>query len=176
MPQGAVPRRYAEAAIALAKKKNNIERWRTDLRTAAEVLSAPRVMAALEDPGIPNESKKRLITQGLTVTPDPLVMNMLDLVDSGRIGLLPRIAAEFVEMANKELGIVVAEITTAIPIDNKTQKELESRIKQMTGAKQIEIRNKVDPRIIAGMVARIGDELYDGSVRTRLADLAERLS
>jgi F-type H+-transporting ATPase subunit delta len=177
MPQGAVPRRYAEAAFELAREKGKLDRWRTDLRMAAGILSDPQLLARLEDPNQPMAEKKAIIDRTLTVSVDDGVKKLLYLLaDRGRIGKIQRIADEFVEMANREQGIVVAHVTTAVPLDDKAQKEVADRLKGLVGAKQVEIRNEVDPRILGGIVARIGDELYDGSVRTRLVNLAERIS
>ena len=177
MPQGAVPRRYAEAAFALAREKGKLDRWRTDLSVAAAVLSNPRLLSLLDDPDSPVAEKRKMVDTALTVQADPDVLHLIYLLtERGRIGSLPRVAEEFIEMANREQGIVVASVTTAIPLDEKGQKDVEERIKRLAGAKRVEVRNQVDPSIIGGIVARIGDELYDGSVRTQLAQIAERIS
>ena len=177
MPQGAVPRRYAEAAFALAREKGKLDHWRTDLSVAAAVLSNPRLLSLLDDPDTPVAEKRKMVDTALTVQADPDVLHLIYLLtERGRIGSLPRVAEEFIEMANREQGIVVASVTTAIPLDEKGQKDVEERIKRLAGAKRVEVRNQVDPSIIGGIVARIGDELYDGSVRTQLAQIAERIS
>jgi F-type H+-transporting ATPase subunit delta len=177
MPQGAVARRYAEAAFTLARDSKNLDRWRTDLRMAAGVLSGPRLRALLEDPNTNSADKHKLIDGTFTVEIDKGVRSLLYLLaDRHRFGSLQAIVDEFMQMANREQGIVVAEVTTAIPLDEKRQQEVAERLKRMAGAKQVELRNHVDPAIIGGLIARIGDELYDGSVRTRLAQLAERIA
>jgi len=177
MPQGAVPRRYAEAAFELARAKGKLDRWRIDLSVAAAILSNPRLLSLLDDPDTPVAEKRKMIDTALTVEADPDVLHLIYLLtERGRIGNLPRVAEEFIEMANREQGIVVASVTTAIPLDEKGQKDVEERIKRLAGAKRVEVRNQVDPSIIGGIVARIGDELYDGSVRTQLAQIAERIS
>ncbi|HMA34897.1 MAG TPA: ATP synthase F1 subunit delta [Chloroflexia bacterium] len=177
MPQGAVPRRYAEAAFALAREQKQLDRWRTDLRVAAGVLSDPRLLAVLEDPSTSTVDKHKLIDGALTVAVDPGLRHLLYLLaDRGRISRLQRVVDEFIAMANREQGIVVANVTTAVPLDAQHQQAVADRLKRIAGAQQVELRNQVDPRILGGIVAQIGDELYDGSVRTRLAQLAERIS
>jgi F-type H+-transporting ATPase subunit delta len=177
MPQGAVPRRYAEAAFVLARDKGKLDRWRSDLSVAAGILSNPQVLSRLDDPDRSPAEKRKLIDTALTVEMDPDVLHLLYLLaDHARLGNLSRVAEEFVEMANREQEVVVASITTAIPLDAKGQKDVEDRIKRLSGAKRVEVRNRVDPNIIGGIIARIGDELYDGSVRTQLAQIAERIS
>lgn len=177
MPQGASARRYAEAAFDLAKKQGKLERWLSDLRTAAGVLAEPRLVQTLESPKWPRERKHQLLDASFTVAIDPLVHNLLYLlVDRGRVGLIRRIVDEFVSLYNREMGIVVAEVTTAVTLDEAQQKKVEQRLRDLTGARQIDLRLHTDPRIIGGLVARVGDTLYDGSVRTRLSELQERLS
>jgi F-type H+-transporting ATPase subunit delta len=177
MPQGAVPRRYAEAAFVLAREKQNLDRWRTDLRLVAGVLSDPKLLAQLDDPAKHRAEKQKLIDAALTVKIDPDILHLIYLLSArGRIGSLQRIVDEFIELANKEQGVVVANVITAIPLDEQRQRDVADRLKQLAGAKQIELHPHVDPRILGGIIAQIGDELYDGSIRTRLAQLAERIS
>jgi F-type H+-transporting ATPase subunit delta len=177
MPQGAVPRRYAEAAFALAREQGKLDRWKADLRMAEGVLSDPNVLALLADPNVSPEHKRQVIDSQFTVDVDPNVRKLLYLLaDRGRITSLARVVGEFVEMANREQGIVVAAVTTAVPLDAKAQQAVAERLKRLAGAKQVEVRNSVDPAILGGIIARIGDELYDGSVRTQLTQLAERIS
>ncbi|HET7080213.1 MAG TPA: ATP synthase F1 subunit delta [Chloroflexia bacterium] len=177
MPQGAVPRRYAEAAFELAREKGKLDRWRTDLSVAAAVLSNPRLLAVLDDPDTPATEKRQMVDTALTVQADPDVLHLIYLLtERGRIGTLARVAQEFIEMANRAQSVVIADVTTAIPLDANAQKDVEERIKRLSGAKRVEVRNQVDPSIIGGIIARIGDVLYDGSVRTQLAQIAERIS
>ena len=56
------------------------------------------------------------------------------------------------------------------------QAKVQDRLRDLTGARQIDLRLQTDPRLIGGMVARVGDTLYDGSVRTRLSELQERIA
>jgi F-type H+-transporting ATPase subunit delta len=177
MPQGAVPRRYAEAAFVLAREKKTLDRWRTDLRVVAGVLSDPKLLAQLDDPARHTAEKRKLIDAALTVKIDPDVLHLIYLLsERGRIASLQRIVDEFIELANKEQGIVVADVITAVPLDEQRQQAVAERLRHLAGAKQVELRPHVDPRILGGIIAQIGDELYDGSVRTRLAQLAERIS
>jgi F-type H+-transporting ATPase subunit delta len=82
----------------------------------------------------------------------------------------------FERMYNKEMGIVIAEVTTAVPLDSAHQSEVAKHLATLTGARTVDLRVKVDPSILGGIIARIGDELIDASVATRLAELAQRIS
>jgi F-type H+-transporting ATPase subunit delta len=74
------------------------------------------------------------------------------------------------------MGIVIAEVTTAVPLDQAHQSEVAKHLANLTGAKTVELRVKVDPTILGGIVAKIGDELIDASVASRLAELAQRIA
>src|SRR5690349_2276672 len=110
MPQGAVPRRYAEAAFVLAREKNKLDAWRRDLGLVAGILQNPQILAQLDDPARHMAEKRKLIDDALTVKIDPDVSHLIYLLtERGRITSLQRIVDEFIELANKEQGIVVAE-------------------------------------------------------------------
>jgi len=176
MPQGASARRYAEAAFDLAKKQGKLDRWLGDLRLAAGVLAEPRLIRMMDDPKQSRVRKRQFLDSAFTVSVDPMVRNLLYLLaDRGRLGQIERIRDEFIELYNRDQGIVVAEVTTAIALSAAQQQKVEARLKQLTGARTIDLRAHTDPRIIGGMIARVGDVLYDGSVRTRLQALQERL-
>jgi F-type H+-transporting ATPase subunit delta len=78
-------------------------------------------------------------------------------------------------MYNREKGIVIADVTTAVPLDEAHRKEVADRLAKITG-KTVEIRMHTDPNILGGIITRIGDELLDSSVASQLAQLAERLT
>jgi F-type H+-transporting ATPase subunit delta len=69
---------------------------------------------------------------------------------------------------------VIAEVTTAMPIDKEAEAAIKQRLSDLVG-KQVELRAEVDPSIIGGVVARIGDHLIDGSVSNQLRRLRDRL-
>jgi F-type H+-transporting ATPase subunit delta len=80
----------------------------------------------------------------------------------------------FPDAALAELGIVDAKVTTAEPIDRQAEAAIRQRLSSLVG-KQVELRSEVDPSIIGGVVARIGDQLIDGSVSNQLRRLRDRL-
>ena len=176
MPQGAVPRRYAEAAFGLARKDNKLDRWRTDLRAAASALSEPRLLALLDDPSPSAEEKRKMVDQVLPKEIDPDVRRLIYLLtERGRIRKLDQVVVEFLEMANREQGVVIARVVTAVPLSEKGQQDVAERLRRLVGARKLEIQPTVDKSILGGIIAQIGDELYDGSVRTRLAQLGQRI-
>src|SRR5262249_9042278 len=98
MPQGAVPRRYAEAAFALAREKNKLDDWRRDLGIVAGILKDPKLLAQLDDPAKHMDDKRKLIDAALTVKIDPDVLHLVYLLTArGRLTSFQRIVDEFIE-------------------------------------------------------------------------------
>lgn len=176
--RGGGARRYAQALLDLAKQDNSLDRWLNDLKLLNRVFGTDRAVEALEDPKLSYEAQQELVQRIIPKeVSSPLARNfLLLLIRRQRLALLPRIVEVFQEMYNKERGIVVADVTTAVPLDDAHQKRVADELARITGGKTVELRLHTDPNILGGMVARIGDELLDASVATRLATLAQRLS
>ena len=176
--RGGAARRYAQAVMDLAKLDNSLDKWLSDLKAINAVFGTDRAVEALEDPRLTHEAQQetieRLVPKEVT---NPLARNfLLLLVRRQRLALLPRIVEVFQEMYNKERGIVVADVTTAVPLDEAHQRQVAEQLSGITGGKTVQLRLHTDPSILGGMVARIGDELLDASVASRLAMLAQRLT
>lgn len=176
--RGGAARRYAQALLDLAKQDNSLDRWLADLQLLNGVFGSERAVEALEDPRVTHEAQQEMVERLLPreVT-NPLVRNfLLLLIRRQRLALLPRIVEVFQEMYNKERGIVVADVTTAVPLDEEHERRVAEQLSRITGGKTVQLRLHTDPTILGGMVARIGDELLDASVATRLATLAQRIT
>jgi F-type H+-transporting ATPase subunit delta len=81
----------------------------------------------------------------------------------------------FGELLRRERGIVLAEVRTALPLDDAQRGSVEDRLAELTGEK-VEMNEVVDEALIGGIAVRIGDRLYDASVRNRLERLRARLT
>lgn len=176
--RGAAARRYAQAIFDIATEQKALDKWLTDLRAIATTLGSPQAVAALEDPSVTDETQRRVIDDLVPKNlNNPLALNLLYiLVDRHRLGLLQGILASFQEMYNKAKGIVIADVVSAVPLDEAHQREVASQLSRITGGKTVQLRVRHDPTILGGLIARIGDELIDASVATRLASLGERLA
>ncbi|MEX0763099.1 MAG: ATP synthase F1 subunit delta [Dehalococcoidia bacterium] len=172
---GATGRRYAQAAFELALENEGVDRWQEDLARVAQILDNQDFLALLDAPQVPEKVKLDGIT---TLLPDvaPLIRNMVKLlVLHGRIRVFPGIVEHFGELADEKNGIARAEVVTAVPLDDARRDRVISDLSDMVG-KKVEIVERVDPGILGGIVARVGDRLIDGSVRTRLRSLRRELA
>lgn len=174
MIRQAVARRYAEAAFLIARDREEFDRWSEDLRSLAEAVSEPDVARLLESARLPQDEKERLL-QAFRDDVAPLVWNLVRLLlRKQRVTLLPQIADEFDALVDEARGVVKAQVTTAVPLSEPERQHVANRLSQITG-KQVVVQEGVDPRILGGLVARIGDRLIDGSTRSRLVALKKRL-
>jgi len=168
-------RRYAEAAYAIAKDSGTQDQWRDDLASIAQVVEYPQVSGYLADAKVSEDEKARLLQRALDIS--PLGMNLaLLLLERGRLHLAPWILAEFDRMLDEERGVARAVVTTAVPLAPGEEQAVAERLRALVGAREVRLETEVDPSLIGGMVARIGDRLIDGSVRTRLVQLKRSLA
>lgn len=176
--RGTAARRYAQAVFEIARQTNSLEKWLADLQVLNATFGTHDVVLSLEDPNLNEEEQRRVVAGALKPgTVSDLAMNLLYiLVRRQRLGLLPRIVEVFQQLYNKERGIVIAAVTSAIPLDPAHQKRVADELSTITGGKTIQLHAHVDPRILGGIITRIGDQLIDASVATRLAALSERLA
>ncbi|MBI2861417.1 MAG: F0F1 ATP synthase subunit delta [Chloroflexi bacterium] len=173
--RGAVARRYAEAAFALALDRGTTEAWERDIGQAVMLLDDPDSRALFQSRAISLQDKRKALEAMLTGV-DPLVRNLLLLlIVRGRLGLLKQIAEEYRRLLHEHLGVVEAEVTTALSLDDRSIQQLKARLAQQVG-RRVEIRLFVDPVLVGGAVIRIGDRLVDGSVAQRLQALRRRLT
>jgi F-type H+-transporting ATPase subunit delta len=175
--RGAAARRYAQAVFDLAKESGSLDQWLVDLKTLDSFFSNPDTLTMLEDPKITRDAQNKVVDDLVSkVKIQPLMGNFIKLlVQRGRLSSLPRIVEIYGEMYNREKGIVIADVTTAVPLDDAHKKEVADKLAKITG-KTIQLRLHTDPTILGGMITRIGDELMDASVASQLAQLAERLA
>lgn len=168
-------KRYAEAAFELAREQGALDQWERDLQRLADVLRDPSVAEFFDSPAIPVDAKQRAIE---AILPDPsqqYVRNLAFLLlERGRLSQLPQVVEVFRDLVLQERGIAIAEVTTAVDLTPDEAEQVRERLGQLTG-KQIQLKPRVDPSIIGGIVVRIGDDLIDGSVRTQLTQLRQRM-
>lgn len=176
--RGTAARRYAQAVFDLAKEAGTLDRWLSDLKVLNGLFGTQNAVLNLEDPKLTADDQRRIVDEHLPndVISDLAKNLLLLLIQRDRLALMPRIVELYQELYNKQAGVVVADVTTAVPLDAAHQTRVADQLSKITGGKTVELRLHEDPRILGGMIAKIGDELIDASVATRLADLAERLS
>lgn len=168
-------RRYAEAAFEVAVRDDAVEAWRNELDTAAAVVAEERIGRALANPAIPLDTRIATAEATFGRLVGPKVQNLISLMlRRGRIQELPRLAAEFRRLDDERQGVTRASVTSTLPLEPDEVRALEERLASATD-RRVALELKVDPSLLGGLVVRLGDRLVDGSVRSRLERLRNRL-
>ena len=174
MARKAYARRYAQAVFEIALEKKELERWQSDLQKIVSTVGDDAFLAAMESPKIKFDDKVRLLSERLGDV-NPLVLNLVRLlITRVGIGMIGDIADEYQRLLDGYHGIEPAEVITAVPLDDKDIQKLTENLSTLVG-KKIVLKSEVDPRVIGGIVARVGGKLLDGSTRSKLAALRREL-
>jgi len=169
-------RRYADAALQAGRADGTLDAWERDLAALGAALRHPTLRRLMEHPGVPYPDKERVLRSvvGSSVAAQPLNLVLL-MIRRGRPGGIERMIDRFTELLRRERGIALAEVRTALPLDDGQRADIARRLGELTG-EQVEMDESVDPDLLGGIAVRIGDKLYDASVRSRLERLRARLT
>ena len=167
---------YARALFEIARAEGTIDEVEDELfRFARDVESSDELRNALTDEQIPADRRQGIVESLLGGRATPTTVQLVSMVvGSGRGRDLPAIIDKLVQRASTSKGLEVAEVRSAIPLTDDQQTRLAAALANATG-KQVNLKVVVDPSVLGGIVATVGDTVIDGSVRTRLDQLKARL-
>lgn len=169
-------RAYARALLAIADAEGALDRVQDELYAFAKAVERHTdLREALSDDTLPSENKEAVIADLLGQRAHPLTVTLAEfLVEAGQGRRLVQIAEELAREAAQRSERSLAEVRTAVPLAERQRARLADALAQATGH-EVELKVVVDPAIVGGVVARVGDEVFDGSVASRLADARQRL-
>ena len=169
-------RGYAQALFQVARAEGALEDVEDELFRFARILeNEAHLREALTDQGLPPEHRAKMVLELLGPKASPHTTNIIAfLVQQGRARELPKIIDSLVRLAAEERNKAVAEVRSAVPLDGDTRDKLKEAIALATG-KQVELKVLVDPAVIGGLLVRVGDQIYDGTVRRRLQMAREHI-
>ena len=168
---------YAEALIDLAISNDALEETTNDIIIVSEFLTnSSDLKKFLGNPLITRSAKKTVVKDilGKQIGGSTLKFLLL-LVDRNRIQVLESIALKFLELSYKHKSIEIARITSSIELSATQQKQIASKLKVMTGTKQIKVALKVDPQLIGGFTIEIGSMMIDTSIQGQLRQISSLL-
>lgn len=170
-------KRYAKALVEIGQEKDALEKYGQDLASLSEMVSASRDFhEILVNPVFTKDDKKRIADQVLRrMECDQMVINFVNLlIDRKRIDQLDGIEKAFRAEVDDIRGITRGEVTSAEPLSEEQLGRLTDALSIISG-KQVLVTAKVDPALIGGLTARVGDKVFDGTIRTQLSQLKESL-
>ena len=173
-----VARRYADALVDLAAEQNLLEQVSTELGGFGAVFgSSVPLTEALRNPGFSLEERQGVIEAILKLAGvEGITRNFLFLLaENRRLAGLSDIISAFEDRVDDRLGRVRASVTSAVPLGSEMLGEIEKQIQHLTGKDQVLLTAAVDPALIGGIVTRVGDMVFDGSIRTQLSTIRNQL-
>ena len=174
MPKRVSGRRYAEAIFEPALQEDQVEQWATELELVSQVLQDEDFSGFLKHADVPVDQKIKSIDSVLAQV-HPLVRNMAKLlVSKGLVDLAGELQEAYAGLWDKHAGRQRVEVTSAVVLD---QQEVDRIAQFVSGLidKEVVVSTQVDESILGGIIIQIGDQLLDGSTRSKLEGLRSRL-
>lgn len=176
MAKDAAVRGYAQGLLSIAEAEGVLDRVQDELYAFAKSVERHEdLREALTDEALPSERKKAVIDELLGERAHPLTTTLIGfLVDAGQARRIGPIAEELAREAAHRSERTLAEVSVAAPLTDAQQAKLADALAKATGH-PVELKVVVDPSVIGGVIARVGDEVFDGSVASRLAEARQYL-
>ena len=167
---------YASALFEVARAEGSLEAVEDELfKVARTIEGSDELRSALTDQAVPVEQRQGIVEDLLGGRASPTTTALVSfVVGAGRARDLPAIIDRLVEHAAEERSEAVAVVRSAVPLDDGQRRRLAEALGRATG-KRVSVKVVVDPSILGGIVAQVGDTVIDGSVRSRLDQLRETL-
>jgi len=175
--QTILAKRYAKALFAVSQEAGTSEAYREKLNVLGDFLEKyPEATDALTNLLYPMELKERVMKQLISeVQADQFMANFLNLVlQKKRADILPEIATQFQALVDADQNVSRGTVITASEITGDLQEKVQTTLENITGKKVI-LTTEIDPSIIGGILAKVGDLVMDGSIKTQLAGLNESI-
>jgi F-type H+-transporting ATPase subunit delta len=178
MITGSLSRRYAKAVFGIGSEQGDLDKLGSDLRSLAKAMNeSAELRSTLTSPALARTDRKKVIDGllqaiGVVSTTRNLVYLLLD---GERLSSVPAISRELDAMIEGKAGRVTAEVTSAKPLDPTQLSQITAALEKLSG-KKVSVTKREDPELLGGVVAKVGDTVYDGSLRTQLRTLRDELS
>lgn len=178
MSAGSLGRRYAKALMQIGAEDNSYQRIGTEVASLAKAIEVSSDLAqTLTNPVFPRDDREKIVLAILSrIGASPTVINFSKLLlDRERMSIVPDISRELNALIDEKSGQLTAEVTSATALNATQQQELKATLEALSG-KKIQLKTSEDPELLGGVVAKVGDLVYDGSLRTQLQTLRRSLA
>jgi F-type H+-transporting ATPase subunit delta len=167
---------YAEALFGVVRAEDELDRVEDELFRFGKLLeSNHELKQALSDRALERNQRIKILEEllGDKVSSHTLAL-LTFIVSQGRARQLPQILEEVAKLAAEARDSVVAEVRSAVPLDDGQRRSLAEALSKSTG-KKVDVKVLIDPSVIGGVVAKVGDTVIDGTVKRRLEQLKEQV-
>ena len=168
---------YAQALLAIAQAEGALDRVQDELYAFAKAVEGNRELReSLTDARLPAENKRAVVEDLLGERAHPVTATLASfLVEAGQARRLEAIAEELAREAAARSEKRLAEVRTAVALTDEQRRKMEAALAKAAG-QPVELKVVVDPTVVGGVVVRLGDEVFDGSVASRLTDARQHLT
>jgi F-type H+-transporting ATPase subunit delta len=173
-----VARRYASALADVVLERGEAKEVQKELQQWEDLLrSSANLQEVFRNPTIALDKKRAVLNKLLErAKPRATTANFLKvLLQNQRLTELPEINRKFADILDERAGMVAATVTTARPVPDHVQQSLQEKLTALTRRK-VRLNFQQDPELIGGLVTRVGSTVYDGSVRSQLQQIKERMA
>jgi F-type H+-transporting ATPase subunit delta len=176
MASGQLIRGYAEGLFRVVQAEGELDRIEDELYRFGKLLESEyELRQVLADQSVDRAQRVKVLEELLGDKVSPHTLGLLTfIVAQGRARQLPQILEELSGIAAAARDSVVAEVRSAVPLDDGQRTRLAAALSKATG-KNVEVKVLVDPSIVGGMVTKIGDTVIDGSIKHKLEQLREQV-
>lgn len=170
--------RYAKSLIDLSTEQNALEEIKNDMVFFEQVVDDnSELEAILKNPIVPLEKKAGILNDLFGSKVHQITNSFLKLVvNKGRAAILFDTAKQFIAQYNLIKGIVTAEVTSAIALNDAAKAEIVSLVKKEIGANEVIVKEKVDEKLIGGFILKVGDKQFDASISSGLNKLKKEFA
>lgn len=167
---------YAQAMFAVARAEDALSAVEDELYAFGKAFEQHTdLRESLTDAALPAENKRAVIQDLIGGRANPVTVSLLwFVINAGRARALPKIVDELARMAAEEREHALAEVRSAVDLTPVQRERLSTALSRATG-RQVDVKVVVDPSVVGGVVARVGDEVFDGSIASRLEDAKQAL-
>lgn len=170
-------KRYAKALFQVGKDENSLDKFNKTLTEMGQLYADyPEVADGLTNPLYPQDVREKVMEHLVgAMKASSLMANFFNLlVQKRRTDVLPDIAQVFQTLVDEENNICQGTVVSASKVSAALNKKIKATLEKITG-KEVIVKNEVDPSIIGGIIAKVGDLVLDGSIKTQLTDLKESI-
>jgi F-type H+-transporting ATPase subunit delta len=175
MASNQIASRYAKALLKIAgTDQSKAGGFALFLQAANQLFAIDETKKVLKSPVMPADLKRALLefARSKSQAPSDVDTFSAQLIEAGRVNLIPEISSEFTRLLNERQGIEAGVVTTATPLSDNDRTSLQEALHGVF-KKKINLDNKVDKKILGGLVVEVGNFVIDLSVKAKLESLAE---